>query len=49
VRLVLDTNTALAAQAEFIVSGDAQLLDLKHFQAIPIVTAREALKRLAIG
>ena len=41
--------TALAAQAGLIVSGDAHLLDLKHFQAIPIVTAQEALKRLAVG
>ncbi len=37
---------ALAAQADLIVSGDAHLLDLKQFQAIPIVTARDALDRL---
>lgn len=37
---------ALAAKADLIVSGDAHLLDLKQFQAMPIVTAREALHRL---
>lgn len=34
---------ALVAQADLIVSGDAHLLDLKRFQSIPIVTARDAL------
>lgn len=38
---------ALAAQADLIVSGDVHLLDLKQFQAIPIVTARDALGWLA--
>jgi len=38
---------ALAARADLIVSGDAHLLDLKNFQAIPIVTARQALERIA--
>ncbi|MBI3043252.1 MAG: hypothetical protein HYY78_10575 [Betaproteobacteria bacterium] len=38
--------TALAAQADLIVSGDAQLLNLKSYQSIPIVAAAEALKRL---
>ena len=37
---------ALAAQADLIVSGDAHLLDLKQFQTIPIVTAREALRHV---
>jgi putative PIN family toxin of toxin-antitoxin system len=39
---------ALAAHAGLIVSGDAHLLDLKRFQAIPIVTAREALGQLPL-
>lgn len=37
---------AVAAGAELIVSGDADLLDLKAYQGIPIVTAVEALTRL---
>lgn len=39
--------TALAAAADLIVSGDAHVLDLKSFQGIPIVSAAEALKRVA--
>ena len=35
---------ALAAQADLIVSGDADLLVLKQFQGIRIVTAAQALK-----
>lgn len=38
--------TALAAQADLIVSGDPDLLNLKSYQHIPIVNAAEALKRL---
>ena len=38
---------ALAAQADFIVSGDAHLLDLKHYQHIQIVNSTEALRILA--
>jgi len=38
--------TALAADAEVIVSGDAHLLNLKHYQGVPIVTAAECLRRL---
>lgn len=38
---------ALAAQADLIVSGDQDLLVLGQFEAIPIVTARQALERLA--
>ena len=36
--------TALAAQADLIVSGDAHLLDLKTFQGIHIVTAASAVR-----
>jgi uncharacterized protein len=36
---------ALAARADLIVSGDRDLLDLKRFQNIPIVTPAEALRR----
>jgi putative PIN family toxin of toxin-antitoxin system len=35
---------ALAAQADLIVSGDADLLVLKQFQGIRIVTAAQAVK-----
>jgi putative PIN family toxin of toxin-antitoxin system len=37
---------ALAAPAELIVTRDIQLLNLKHFQRIPIVLAAEAIKRI---
>jgi putative PIN family toxin of toxin-antitoxin system len=35
---------ALAAQADFIVSGDADLLNLREYQGIRIVAAAEALR-----
>ena len=37
---------ALAAKADFIVSGDSHLLTLKTYQGIAIVGAVEALARL---
>ena len=37
---------ALAAHADLIVSGDADLLVLKQFRDIPIVTAAQAIKRI---
>lgn len=37
---------ALAANADLIVSGDADLLVLEKFQDIPIVTAAQALKQI---
>ena len=37
---------ALAAHASFIISGDAHLLRLKHFQKILILSPHEFLKRL---
>lgn len=38
---------ALAAQADWIVSGDEDLLTLKVFQHIPIITPAEAIEKLA--
>jgi len=38
---------ALEAQAEYIVSGDRDLLELKEFRGIRIVRAAEFLNRLA--
>ena len=38
---------ALAAQVDLIVSGDSDLLDLKNYHDIPIVSAAEALVRLS--
>ncbi|MDO8413543.1 MAG: putative toxin-antitoxin system toxin component, PIN family [Gallionellaceae bacterium] len=38
---------ALVAQADLIVSGDADLLVLKQFQGMPIVTAAQAVKHIA--
>jgi putative PIN family toxin of toxin-antitoxin system len=40
---------ALAAQAAVIVSGDDDLLRLRMFQDIPILTAPELLLRLALS
>ena len=37
---------ALAAQADWIVSGDADLLALKTFHSIPIITVVDALQRI---
>ena len=37
---------ALAAQADLIVSGDSDLLNLKRYQGIEIVTAAAALARV---
>lgn len=37
---------ALAAQADAIVSGDADLLALKGYQGIPILTAAQAVERI---
>lgn len=34
-------EAAIAGQAEYIVSGDQNLLDLKEFQSIPVITACE--------
>ncbi len=39
---------ALAAGADLVVSGDSDLLDLKAYQGIPIVTASQALDRIAL-
>jgi predicted nucleic acid-binding protein len=36
----------LAAQVDFIVSGDNDLLDLQAFESIPIVSPAEALRRV---
>jgi len=40
---------ALAARADLVVSGDADLLELKAYQGIPIVGAAQALARIARG
>lgn len=37
---------AIAANADLIVSGDDDLLELKAYQGIPILNPAEALKRL---
>lgn len=38
--------TALAAQADAIVSGDAHLLNLKQYHGVPILTAAETHARM---
>ena len=38
---------ALAAQADLIVSGDPDLLNLKQFLGMPVVSPREAMGRVA--
>jgi hypothetical protein len=37
---------ALAADADFIVSGDKHLLKLREFRGIPIITTKQALEKL---
>lgn len=39
-------GTALAADADLIVSGDSDLLNLKFFHRVAIVTPSEALARI---
>lgn len=39
---------AVAARAELIVSGDADLLVLQQFEGVPIVNPAEALRRLGV-
>ena len=38
------TACALAGNAELVVSGDRDLLSLKTFRAIPIITPAEAMR-----
>lgn len=40
---------AIAAQVDAIVSGNSDLLTLKKFQGIPILTPAEALQKLTAG
>jgi predicted nucleic acid-binding protein len=37
---------ALTARVDYIVSGDRDLLDLKSFEHIPILTPAEAMQRI---
>lgn len=39
-------EAALEGRANFIVSGDGHLLELKSFREIPIITAREFIQQL---
>jgi putative PIN family toxin of toxin-antitoxin system len=39
---------AVAAEADYVVSGDPHLLNLQQFQSIPIVTPAQAVEQLAI-
>lgn len=38
---------ALAAHADWIVSGDADLLSMCSYQGIPIITAAQAAQRIS--
>lgn len=40
---------AIKSKADYIVSGDTDLLNLKEYQGIPIVTVTEFLKRTNMG
>jgi len=40
---------ALAAQADYIVSGDAHMLDLKQYRDMPIIRAAEAVQCILHG
>jgi len=39
-------GTALAAEAEFIVTGDRTLLSVAQYQSVKIITVAEALQML---
>ena len=39
---------AVCSQADAIVTGDDDLLCLKSFEGIPILTVREALEKLGL-
>lgn len=39
---------AVAAEADYVVSGDLHLLKLKQFRNIPIVTPTQAVERLVL-
>jgi len=41
-------DAAIAAKADYVISGDAHLLDLKLFRAIPILTARAFIDLLSV-
>ena len=40
---------ALAAGVDAIVSGDDDLISMKVFEGIPILTARQALEKIGIS
>jgi predicted nucleic acid-binding protein len=40
-------DAAIAASADYVVSGDAHILDLESFRGIPILTARKFIDRLS--
>ncbi len=40
-------DAALAASADYVVSGDAHILDFESFRGIPILTARKFIDRLS--
>jgi putative PIN family toxin of toxin-antitoxin system len=40
---------AVSAGVDAIITGDRDLLSLKEFQSIPILTARDALQKLGIS
>lgn len=42
-------GTAIAGKADLLVSGDKDLLELKRFEGVPIVTPRECYERLVSG
>ena len=42
-------GTALAAEADCLVTGDRDLLELKTFQGIPILSPRAFHDRLQVG
>jgi len=52
VKLVVDINMpacATGACANAIVTGDNDLLSMKTFKGIPILTVRQALEKLGIS
>jgi predicted nucleic acid-binding protein len=42
-------GTAVAGQADYLVTGDKQLLELGNYQGIPILSPREFYDRVRVS
>jgi predicted nucleic acid-binding protein len=48
VRVVLDTNVVMVGEADYVVIGDADLLDLGRYLGVSIVPPAEAWAMLGL-